>query len=472
MAFVGLLFGLAAVLWSIPLLRHCSLPIAGFLVLVVGTIFGPSFFAIDSVVQVSLDRLLWAGMLAMFVIYWRLGRTGAKPLTRGDVALFLFVGLLAISSQRGAPPSGSSPLARWLFYVFLPMGSYWVARSARITRRDIEWITQGLIVLALYLGITGILEVKGVHSLVLPTYIVEPGIVEFFGRARGPLLNPAGNGIVLGIGLAAATLRFLDAGRVGRLLYGAAVLVIMLGVYATLTRGVWIGAILVLGIIGVAYAPRWLRVWGLAFAVLLAGAVTMGLKDQLLAMKRDKHLSAEDAAKSISLRPLLAIVAYEMFKDAPLMGHGFGHYSQHSKYYYDNRSYDLPLDQARDYVQHNVLLSLLADTGLLGVSCFVAALLFWTARAWKLARDAMASPGAKRLGLIVLCGVSTYFFNGMFQDVLVIPMVHMYLFYLGGLLVGVSLQDGVLAEDATSPRSSAPIADRRTGQRMATGLGG
>ena len=75
-----------------------------------------------------------------------------------------------------------------------------------------------------------------------------------------------------------------------------------------------------MAIVGLVHSPRWVRVLGLAATVLLAGAMAMGLKEQLMAFKRDKALSAADAAKSIELRPLLAAVAWEMFKDKPQPG--------------------------------------------------------------------------------------------------------------------------------------------------------
>ena len=66
-----------------------------------------------------------------------------------------------------------------------------------------------------------------------------------------------------------------------------------------------------------------------------------------------------------------------MLKDAPVQGHGFGHYFQHVKPYYAIRSYGLPLEIARNYNQHNVLLSVAVDTGLIGLVMFTALLVNW-----------------------------------------------------------------------------------------------
>ena len=50
------------------------------------------------------------------------------------------------------------------------------------------------------------------------------------------------------------------------------------------------------------HAPRWVRVMGLAAVVMLGGAMALGLKDQLVRLKRDKHLTAADAEKSMQTR--------------------------------------------------------------------------------------------------------------------------------------------------------------------------
>ena len=84
-------------------------------------------------------------------------------------------------------------------------------------------------------------------------------------------------------------------------------------------------------------------------------------------MKRDKKLTAADAEKSVKLRPLLAVVAWEMFKDRPIAGHGLGRYEQEQgSAFTPIAATACRLEQARNYVQHNVFLSVLVDTGLIG----------------------------------------------------------------------------------------------------------
>ena len=219
-------------------------------------------------------------------------------------------------------------------------------------------------------------------------------------------------------------------------------LIVLAGLYATLTRSAWMGGIAAIGLVAFIHSARWQRVLALAMVLLVGGASVAGLKDQLVRLKRDKNLTAEDAEKSMKLRPLLAVVSWEMFKDHPIKGHGFGHYFAHNDAYHNDRSYEMPLEQARTYAQHNVFLSLLVDTGLVGFSMFALWLLMLAGIGWKLARQVRDRPESRWVGLLSLGAMIAYFCNGMFQDVLIIPMVHMFLFFIAGVSVTV-FQHGV-----------------------------
>jgi O-antigen ligase len=234
----------------------------------------------------------------------------------------------------------------------------------------------------------------------------------------------------------------LQAGRRGKLLLALVLVILFVGLYATLTRSVWLGGIGAMAMVAMVHAPRWVRVLGLAFVVLFAAASVLGVKDQLMRMKRDRNLTAADAERSVKLRPLLAVVAWEMFKDRPLTGHGFGRYDESKHRFHTDRSYGLPLEEARDYVQHNVFLSVLVDTGLIGLGLVLSWLIMLGGVAWTMARNVRTGPESRFVGMLLLGTLVAYVANGMFHDVLIIPMVHMFVFFLGGCAVTV-YQNGV-----------------------------
>ena len=453
MEFVVFLFSLAFLVWMIPVIQRGRVFVLAMLVLGVGTVFGPPFFAIDGPIQISLDRVLLFGVFALAAIGWRMGKVTIPKLTRLDWLVLGIVGWFFISALRGGPvPTGSSPTARWLFYIAMPAGMYALARVVSLRYRDVRWMLTGMIAIGLYLAVTAILEISGFHGLVFPKFIVNAEAWEFYGRGRGPLMNPSGNGILMTLGLVGVVVAFFHAGRQSKLLWLVASLVLLGGVYATLTRSAWLGTGCVLGMLSLVYAPRWVRVIGLASVVVLGGLSLSGVKDQLIRMKRDKNLSAADAEKSMQLRPLLAVVAWEMFKDRPIVGHGYGHYFEHNSPYHTSRSYGLPLEQARSYAQHNVLLSVLVDTGLVGLALFGSWLAMLIGLGWRLARQASNENEIRWVGLMLLGALTAYLCNGMFQDVMIIPMVHMFLFFLAG--VGVTVYQAGLAGAAAEPGRS------------------
>ncbi|NND99361.1 MAG: O-antigen ligase family protein [Pirellulaceae bacterium] len=438
MQFLIFLFALAAFVWMIPIVHGGRLLRLSVLVLLVGTAFGPDFFAIDGFIQISLDRVLWASMLALAVVQFRLGNLRIARLTRIDFLIAAIIAYFFLSGMgAGSGPYMTKSFSRWLFYAVMPAGLYLMARVVEIRAEDIRWFCKVVLGLGVYLAATSVFEVAGYHFAVFPRYIVDPDVWLFYGRGRGPLLNPVGNGFIITIGTVACVLGFFSSDRRMKLIYAGLFIVLVLGAYATLTRSVWIGLILAVGVIAFVYSPRWLRILSLAATVLLAGAMTIGLKDQLLAFKRDKDLSAQEAAKSIELRPLLAIVAWEMFKDKPITGHGFGRYFEHSKPFHDIRSYKAPLEKVKGYYQHNTFLAILVDTGLIGISLFVGLLASLCGIGWRLTRDRKSTPEIRQVGLLMLGAMASYCFNGLFHDMMIIPMSHMFLFFLAGIAVTV-----------------------------------
>lgn len=430
------LFALAATVWMVPIIHRGRILNIATIVLLTGTVFGPFFFAIDGPIQISLDRVLWVAMFGLLAVQWRMGNVELPKAIRIDWLVIGLTAYLMVSSMRGGEvPRGVTPFARWLFYIAMPFGMYAIARTVPLRKADVRWFFAAVIALGLYLSVTGMLELKGLHWGVFPGYITDPEHWEFYGRGRGPLLNPIANGMLIGIALVATVLAFFRAERRGKLLLAVAGIVLLGGIYATLTRSCWMGAIGAVALLAMIYSPRWVRVLGLASVVLLSGAMAMGLKDQLLALKRDKELSAAEAAKSVELRPLLAVVAYEMFKDQPVIGHGFGHYFEHSPKYHDVRSYKLPLERVRTYHQHNSFLAMVVDGGLVGISMFGGALFWFALTAWDLARRSVHSIDARCIGLLMLGTLVVYTSNAMFHDVIIIPMMQMFLMFIAGLTV-------------------------------------
>ncbi len=430
MGFLIALFSVSALVWVIPLLRSGRMTPLAMLVVITGIVFGPMFFTIDGPIQISLDRIAILALMGLLVVRWRMGELHFARQMRMDWLVAGMAGWFLIRVFEGDSGAG---ISIWLAYVAMPTAIYAVTRSTKVSDGDIRWIINAFLVLGFYLAVTGLFEVFNLHSFVFPRHIVDSEFSSFFGRARGPLRTPVANGMLMTITCIASILRFIHGNRRQKFVYAGMTLLMMAGVYVTLTRSVWVGAFLAICAISLFYAPRWVRILGLATSVLLGIALFSGFGDSLMQLKRDKYVKASDSARSVQLRPVMAVIAYEMFKDRPLMGHGYSRYAETSVPYHSIRGYDMPLKDAQGYVQHNVFLAILVDLGLVGLSIVVVWLALISAIGWSLASRTNTSLESRMLGLILIGFMTSYLVNGLFHDVSIMPMVHMVMFFIAGL---------------------------------------
>ena len=442
--------GIVALVWGALLLQRLGLLAGAVAVLIAGCCFGALFYRVSvGPLPITADRVLLVVLLAVYAgCRWR-GLAANKPIAGPDLLFGAWLTTLVLSTvTHDWQINDSQPLATLLFFFLMPAGLYWLGRQSELNEKTIRLLVAGLAVFGVYLACTALAETQQAWWLVYPRYIASAQHEEFFGRGRGPLLNPIGGGLYLTAALLAVGSCWPTCRRPGRAALVIVAGVLLVGTFCTLTRSVWLGAATAAAITVVFMTPRAFRVPLLAVgsvACVLAVGVAWG---SLQAFKRDQHVSVHDMSQSASLRPILASVAWRMFLDRPLFGCGFGQYKQHDMNYWRDPTSDLPLEQARHYVQHNVLLALLTETGCVGTAFYVALLIQWTVGALVLCRDSRAPPTSRQFGLIFFGFLVAFLINGMFHDVSIIPMVNMLLFLLAGVA------QGLLAE-SQHPRPAA-----------------
>ncbi|GAB6187972.1 O-antigen ligase family protein [Thermopirellula anaerolimosa] len=450
-------------------------------VIVTAIFFGYPFVHWDvSPIPVTIDRLLWVVMVVQMV--WRLRpgnrsanssasrvedafreRTGALGLASSDdrrgqgVSLgesfprwsvgrfhfhvpgadwvpYVWVGYLAFSAAVTAATGGDvqAAMSRWLFYYALPLGVYSALRTAQFNAKQVRGVLAACVVLGCYLTLIALFETTGARSWVFPRYIASPDYAEFFGRARGPLLNPIGNGVLLLLAWSAAWALWPDAAPRGRVVLIAAGCFLAIGLACTLTRSVWIAAGAAALWLLAGMVPARLRRRTAATFVALAIVSGVLLSGRVLELKRDRDLSASAAAESVRLRPILAAVAFRMAGDRPLFGFGLGQYDRAKLFYLSEREGPYPLERARPYTQHNVFLSLLVETGGVGLAGFLLMLALWFRDAWRTVFGGRAGHESRCAALLLGSVMIAYVVNGMFHDMSIIPQVHLVLFAAAG----------------------------------------
>jgi O-antigen ligase len=443
---------LVALVWAVNFLRFSGLAGGFVAVLFLGSCFSYPFFKAG---PLTLDRLMLIALFGFYAIVRCQGSARSIRFSFSDILLIALMMVMGFStfSHDWRANDGKTAINLAVFYV-MPAAMYWMARNSRFDEKQVAFLLSFFALFAAYLGITGIAERFELNSLVFPRYITSPKYPEFLGRARGPFLNPCANGLFLTAGVAAAILSWSKLMLLGRVLMTGAATISVAGIVCTMTRSVWIGAAMAIAVLVTATLPRKFR-YGFVIAILIVGCVGMTASwASLQSFKRDKNVAVEDMEKSAKLRPMLAIVAWEMFQDRPLLGFGFGNYLEESLPYFSARVSNKPIELAKHYVQHNVVLSLLTECGLIGTTVYVLLLGTWFVSACVLMNKRAVSLAKRQQGLLFVCVFCSFAVSGFFQDMTIVSMSHMLLFFLGGLVM--SLSSNPQNQTAMAPSESAP----------------
>ena len=427
------LAGIVGLIWGLILFRHTGFLGGALAVLLAGTCFGHAFFHANlGPVPLTTDRVLLGLLLAVYAIERIRGSAARRVWDRQDLVLVAFVLTLTVSTfTHDWQAHGYRSLASLLFFYLMPLGIYWLGGYSPVATspdRPVRLLGHVRTVLVL----TSVLEAGRMWSLVFPRYIVSETFPEFLGRGRGPLLNPVGNGLFLCVGWFSLCMFWPRVGRHGKAVIAALSVVYVAGLFGTLTRGVWLAAGLGFPLLVAVNLPRRQAAVLLMFLALVGGGTLAARRHQLAAFKRDIHVSVQDMSRSAGLRPLLTHVAWRMFEDRPLTGCGYRQYETAHTEYLSDRSTPLVLEQARGYVQHNVFLALLAETGLIGFGLFALLPAVWARTAWRLWRGE-AAPETRQFGLLMLAFLAAFLALAMFHDLTLIPMVNMLVFFLAGI---------------------------------------
>ena len=218
----------------------------------------------------------------------------------------------------------------------------------------------------LYLGLTALLETVGPKSLIFPSYIDDPAVGIHYGRARGPFVEAAGNGLSMFFCGVAAALALVQWRR-HRWLPTVALVLCAAGIVFTLTRQVWIAGALGT-VVAMASQPgprRWLVPVVLSAAVGVLGLLAFVPGFSHRAQSRlDSKLPVWDRLNSNE-------AALRMIGERPLVGFGWYEFQPHSIAYY-RLARDRPITIVGRV--HNVFLGYAVDLGVLALIAWGIAL--------------------------------------------------------------------------------------------------
>jgi O-antigen ligase len=229
----------------------------------------------------------------------------------------------------------------------------------------LNYILTFLAVFGVYLGITAVCEHYGVTTLVFPKYILDPAVGIQFGRSRGPFGDTIGNGgmLLLAFMVLACVTSFLTGPK--RVLTFGLTLCVVVGIYFTETRAVWLGlAALMATLMSLRTSMRRTSaaVASIVFVGFLAGAGSKFsvFETTLFGARQD----------TVEYRLNNFQTAWSAFKINPMFGVGYGRFREVAKRFAEDGASGRGLEDGN----HSTALGILAELGITGFGLFVAIL--------------------------------------------------------------------------------------------------
>jgi putative inorganic carbon (HCO3(-)) transporter len=321
------------------------------------------------------DRILIAaGLAGVMVQGYRQdadGRALRPPIPVRSAHWVLFVSLLWAAGSAywaGTLTESSGFFALLDRLGLVPFVLFFVAPVAFRTAAQRRILLGVLVITGAYLGLTALFETLNLNGLVFPKYILDPSVGIHADRARGPFVQAVANGLGLFIGATAGLLGTIQWRRrawrrTGCLLVAA---VCAVGMLFTLTRAVWVGAV-VAAVCVVLVTPRlwrWLPAGALAATALVATAL-------LLVPGLDSRVQERKSAESpVWVRENTDAAALRIVASKPLFGIGWERFKTDSAPWFRQPD-DIPMDGLGAGV-HNVFLANATELGLPGAFLWLA----------------------------------------------------------------------------------------------------
>ena len=460
MEWLALIIAIPALVWAFVLSMRASLVGACLVFVAANACLGYFFFHFQAgPVELTLDRVILVFLAILFVIKWRLGELQSRSVSRMDWAVLGLMAWLAIRTFTAdfLLQTANEPAPYWRLIVgyMSPLFIYWVARGVRYDERSVRLIQAFFVSFGVYLAATAVAEITGQWWAVFPRHIADPDVGLHFGRARGPMVQSVVFGFCLTVCTVCACLYRQRSRHWSRRLILLTIPLMLAGIFFSYTRCVWLGAAIALGLV-VWLSSNWRIRMAIVGTICLASVLVVATQwEQLQSFSGGR--SEEASRDSASMRVSFAYVSWQMFRENPVAGCGFGHYMHEKDAYLSDRSTALALEHIRHHVHHNLFLSILVETGLVGLILFLVMLVLWAHSSWLLWRSESAPNWARAQGLIMLATLVAYLPNAMFQPLGHTNIVHMTFFFLAGVTSGLQTRTALGGERR---RSVAAATDR------------
>lgn len=316
--------------------------------------------------DVDLYRIMWVFLLLVFLAQIALRERNLLPITKIEIMMILFCIICLISMiSAGTIYDTEQGLKLNTFFsgFVIPFSIFFLGKHVVDSEQRIKNVFQLLLVIGIYLAITGIFEHFRLASLVWPRYIMNPniGIHYLSGRARGPFVQAGVNGTVLGMIFALSVYLIIHKSKkLHRISYGILIGIIPITIFFTYTRSAWLGFVLSLLIIPLFY-PKLRRIFLLGLLLLIIVVIVNWSN----VISSNRSVGGVGEPSPVYQRINLYIASAKMFIEKPIFGFGFYNFEKFSRQYLI-KDYETPI-KAQVQGAHDTLVKILVELGLIGL---------------------------------------------------------------------------------------------------------
>lgn len=278
-----------------------------------------------------------------------------------------------------------------------------------------------------------------IYALIFPRYINDPSVGIHWGRVRGPfVMSPA-----MGLALIYCFFSNLVLARQSRLSIRMVLWIcnaLMLpAIFWTKTRSVWLSFV-VCGAIWLMCSKRRMA-RAVTVPAMLAVALVVAVVNMEGLLSEDRDKGGVTDLEPILLRIGLAQMSWHMVADHPLTGVGFGHFRDHApRFAQDPGSPYFAFSSTA--MEHNNMLSVLAETGFIGLALYVTVIVLLITISIRLFRKLPDSaPGFINRDLLVLYWIlaAAFLIDGFFRETSDNPFANCLFFGLSGVIAALNI---------------------------------
>ncbi len=387
--------------------------------LITSAVWGPYFFNIrlPGMFDISVDRLIFIALLAVLgfgVVSGRIRKVGTLSI---EVCVVLFsamcVASMLVHGFKQAAPEYPSPWNQFLTGYLLPFFVFLFAKHYVVDEKDLTVLMRVLFYLGVYLCITAAFEFFELRRFVFPRFINDPKVWLHLDRARGPFLNAAFNGSALNYGFIAGIYLLARKKGMARIVHWLLLLLYFPAIFFTQTRSVYLGFLITLAALFALYrtpSPKW-KLFAMPVAIGLVGLMLLSPR----VFSSDRKTGGILQTEEVEIRMALIKRSVQMIQDQPFFGVGLGQFIPESVKRYKGRV--STGGSITDQTQHNHIIGLVVELGLIGAAFYLAILLSLFRKLFQLA-DVVTERGFPNINLLLLLALiaCVYVNNNLFIE--------------------------------------------------------